>query len=89
MYTLPCAKNRQLMGSCCTAQGAQLSVRGNLEGGMRWGGGGREVQEEGDKYILIADSHCCIAKTNTTFLSNYTPIRKQHREKLKTEIANL
>ena len=76
------------MGSCCTAQGAQLSVHGDLEGGMRWGGGGREVQEEGDKYILIADSHCCIAKTNTTFLSNYTPIRKQHREKLKTEIAN-
>ena len=56
---------------------------------MSWSGGEREVQEEGDIYMLIADSHCCIAKTNTPFLSNYTPIRKQHREKLKTEIANL
>ena len=28
--------------------------------------GGREAQEEGDIYILIADSCCCIAETNTT-----------------------
>ena len=50
----------------------------DLGGEMSWVGaaGGREVQEEGDMYILIADSHCCIAKTNTTFLSSYTPIRK-------------
>ena len=37
----------------------------NLEG---WDGveGGREVQEGGDICILIADSHCCRAETNTT-----------------------
>ena len=37
----------------------------NLEG---WDGvgGGREVQEGGDISILMADSHCCMAETNTT-----------------------
>ena len=37
----------------------------NLEG---WDGvgGGREVQEGGDISILMADSHCCTAETNTT-----------------------
>ena len=37
----------------------------NLEG---WDGvgGGREVQEGGGIYILMADSHCCMAETNTT-----------------------
>ena len=37
----------------------------NLEG---WDGvgGGREVQEGGDISILVADSHCCMAETNTT-----------------------
>ena len=29
-------------------------------------GGGREIQEGGDIYILMADSHCCMAETNTT-----------------------
>ena len=37
----------------------------SLEG---WDGGlGREVQEGGDIYIPMADSHCCMAETNTTF----------------------
>ena len=37
----------------------------NLEG---WDGvrGVREVQEEGDICVLMADSYCCTAKTNTT-----------------------
>jgi len=30
-----------------------------------WGGGGREVQEGGDVRIPMADSHCCMAETNT------------------------
>ena len=29
------------------------------------GRGRRETQEEGDTGILIADSHCCTAETNT------------------------
>ena len=28
--------------------------------------GGREVPEGGDICILMADSHCCVAETNTT-----------------------
>ena len=34
-----------------------------------WDGveGGMEVQEGGDLTILMADSCCCMAKTNTTF----------------------
>ena len=50
------------MGSCCGAQGAQLCD--DLEG---WGGGcGMEEQEGGDMCILMADSCCCTAETNTT-----------------------
>ena len=29
-------------------------------------GGGREAQEEGDICILMTDSPCCMAETNTT-----------------------
>ena len=45
-------------------EGRELSsvLCGDLEG---WDGGGREVQEGGDICILIADLHCCSAKTNT------------------------
>ena len=50
------------MGSC-TAQGAQPVLRNNLE---RRDGMGREVQEGGDVCILMADSRCCTAETNTT-----------------------
>ena len=37
----------------------------NLEG---WDGvsGGKEVQEGGNIGILLADSCCCVAETNTT-----------------------
>ena len=35
---------------------------------------GKEVQKEGDICICVADSLCCAVKTNTTLLSNYTPI---------------
>ena len=31
-----------------------------------WGRGGKEVQEGGDIFILIFDSHCCMAESNTT-----------------------
>ena len=31
----------------------------------------------GDICICIADSLCCTAETNTTLLSNYTPIKKK------------
>ena len=37
--------------------------------------GRREVQEEGDICIHIADSLPCTAETNTTLYSNYTPIK--------------
>ena len=35
-------------------------------GAERGEGGGRETQEEGERGILRADSHCCIAEANTT-----------------------
>ena len=44
------------------AQGAQLSSRDDLGGGM---GSEREVQEGGDICIHIADPLCCTAETNT------------------------
>ena len=35
------------------------SVRGRI-------GGGREAQEEGEIFVFITDSCCCMAETNTT-----------------------
>ena len=53
------------MGSNCIAQGAQLSAL-NLKG---WDGGGRagvrKAQEGRDMCVVIADTHCCTAETNT------------------------
>ena len=53
----------------CTRQGGTGPddvlnlVFSDLEG---WdGGGGREVPEGGDTCTLMADSHCCMAETNT------------------------
>ena len=40
-----------------------------------WDGVGREPLDKGDVYIHIADSCCHMAETNTTFLSNYPPIK--------------
>ena len=40
------------------------------------GWGGREVQEEGDIGIHIADSLHCTAENNTSLYSNFTPIKK-------------
>ena len=40
-------------------------LKSDLEG---WdGGGGRETQAEGEIRILMADSRCCVAKTDTTW----------------------
>ena len=45
------------------------------------GGSGREAQEGGDMCTFMADSHCCMAKTNTTLLSNFPPIK--YKKKMK------
>ena len=43
--------------------------------------GGREAQEGEDIGILLADSQCCTAETNTTLKSNYTAKKfKSHKE---------
>ena len=56
----------------------------HLEGWDREGG--RETRERGygEICICIADSPCYTAETNTTLLSNYTPI-KMLKLKKKTE----
>ena len=36
---------------------------------------GKDTQNRGDTCTHIADSLCCIAETNTTLQSNYTPIK--------------
>ena len=43
--------------------------------GWDGGWGGREVQEEEDIGIHIADSLHCTAETNTTSYSNFTSIK--------------
>ena len=63
-----CMQNRQLGWSCCPAQGAQLGTQlGRWQPrGVQWGEGGKEAQEGVNVHILMADSCCCTAETNTT-----------------------
>ena len=51
------------MGSCCIAEGAQLSAL-RQPGKLRWGGGWEEVQEGSDLCILVADSCCFMAEAS-------------------------
>ena len=39
-----------------------------------WDGEGREAQEE-DIHIIMTDSSCCMAESNTTLYSNFLPIK--------------
>ena len=48
---------------------------------LRGQAGGKEAQERGDICILIVESRCCAAETNTTLESNYIPI-KTHFKKM-------
>ena len=41
------------------------------------GRGGREAEEGGGVCMHMADSCCCIAETNTTLQSNYSPIKNK------------
>ena len=52
------------MRSYCIAQEAQLSA---LWRPREVGWAGREAQEGENTYVLMADSCCCTAETNTTF----------------------
>jgi len=50
-----------------------------------WGRGGREAQAGGDICILTADTHCCMAETNT----HYKAIVLQLKINLKRKFSNL
>ena len=65
MWIVLCVKS-VAMGSCCIAQGAQLSALWCPRGVGRGGRGRRETLEGGDICTHIADSLCCTAETNTT-----------------------
>ena len=43
-------------------------------------GGGREFQEGRNTCILMVDSCCCMAETNTTLKSSYLPIKNFKRD---------
>ena len=43
----------------------------------------KEIQKRGDICIGVADSPYCIAETNTTLSSNYTPIKILKRKRGK------
>ena len=45
-------------------------------------GGGMEAQEGGDTYIIMTNSSC-MAETNTSLQSSYSPIKKQSYLKKK------
>ena len=46
-------------------------------------GVGKEVQEGGDICILMTDLCCCMAETNTTLYSNYSPIKNKLKKRKK------
>ena len=54
----------------------QLKQLSSSSRGMGWEWGGKDIQDRGDIYILMADS-CCAAETNTTLWSNYPPIENK------------
>ena len=60
--TLPCVT--QLAGSCCVTQGLSLVLCDDLQGWV--GRGERKAQGERAICILLADSQCRTAETNTT-----------------------
>ena len=49
----------------------------DLEG---WNVGGGGEAQGGDIYILIADSLCCTAETNTIMQNDYTPVRERENK---------
>ena len=51
----------------------------NLEGWDGVGGEG-DIQERKDICILMADSCFCVAETNTTLESNYTPVKNKFKK---------
>ena len=61
-YTVPYVK-QIVVGSGCITQEVQPGALWQPRE-VRWGGGGRYVQEWGVICILMADSHCCMAETN-------------------------
>ena len=65
MYTLPYVKQTATEKVLYNTFSSVLCH--NLKGGMGWDvKSGREVQEGRDRYMLMVDSHCCMAESNAT-----------------------
>ena len=63
---------------------------------MAWGGGvgvgvgerGRgRLKREAIDTVLVTGSGCCMAETNTTSLSNYSPIKNKNKKEKTTKIC--
>ena len=70
-YTLPYVKQIASGHSLCDSGNSNQGSVTTLRGGM-------EVQEGGDICVLTADSHFCMAETNTTLKSNYPAIKNNY-----------
>ena len=73
IYTTTCktARGKLLYNTGISAPCSARTLEG-LDGGV-----GGKAQKGGDICILMGDSHWCTAETNTTLLSNYTPIKRE------------
>ena len=38
-------------------------------------GTGKKTQEGGNRYLIMTDTYCCMAETNTIWESNFPPIK--------------
>ena len=72
-YTLPYVKQIANGNLMCDTGSSNLELRDNLERC----GDRREVPEEEDIYIPMADSFRCVAETNTILGSNYPSIQNK------------
>lgn len=61
MYITMCNRASEKLLSDTRSSARTLMIQ---TGGVRWWVGG--AQNGGDEYILMADSHCCVAETNAT-----------------------
>ena len=84
-YTFPCVK-QIASGKLLYHTGSSAWCSVTIErGGIGWREGGREVWEEGDLCIFMADSYCCMEETNTTVQSNYPPIKNKWKNTNKAK----
>ena len=88
MLYITICKTNSYWKNCCITQEVQPDALGQPRGSDGWGlgGAGREAQEGEDICIFLADSQCCMAKTNTTLRAIILQLKLIFKNYLKKKI---